>query len=228
MAEGYFSAATFDFLQRLSANNNREWFLEHKGEYEGLVRAPALRFIEDMAAELATISPHFLALPKKVGGSLMRVNRDVRFGHDKRPYKTNIGIQFRHEMGKDVHAPGFYLHLEKEGCFIGVGIWRPDSKALGMIRDGLLERSAEWKNICDKTDFYQHFELVGESLKSAPRGYAKDHPMINDLRRKDFIGIANVSEVLMFSDELVAEVADYFRHGDPLMHFLCKSLRLRY
>ena len=228
MAGAYFNEGTFDFLDRLADNNQREWFHEHKAFYEGCVREPALRLITDVAEELPHLSPHFVAIPKKVGGSLMRVHRDTRFGKDKTPYKTNIGIQFRHEMGKDVHAPGFYLHLEKEGCFIGVGIWRPDSKALGMIRDGLLERSAEWKNICDKTDFYQHFELVGESLKSAPRGYAKDHPMINDLRRKDFIGIANVSEVLMFSDELVAEVADYFRHGDPLMHFLCKSLRLRY
>ncbi len=228
MGDRYFSPASFGFLQRLAANNNREWFLEHKAEYETLVRGPALRFIEDMADELATISPHFLALPKKVGGSLMRVNRDVRFGHDKRPYKTNIGIQFRHEMGKDIHAPGFYLHIEKEDCFIGVGIWKPDSKTLGQIRDGLLLRSGEWENIADKSDFYQHFELVGESLKNAPRGYAKDHPMIDDLKRKDFIGIAPVSEALITSDELVAEVADYFRHGDPLMRFLCRSLALRY
>ena len=124
MDNRYFSPATFGFLQRLAANNNRDWFLEHKAEYEARVRGPALRFIEDMADELAAISPHFLALPKKVGGSLMRVNRDIRFGHDKRPYKTNIGIQFRHEMGKDVHAPGFYLHIEKEDCFIGVEIGR--------------------------------------------------------------------------------------------------------
>ncbi len=224
----YFSPATFDFLQRLAANNNRDWLLEHKAEYEALVRGPALRFIEDIADELATVSPHFLALPKKVGGSLMRVNRDVRFGHDKRPYKTNIGIQFRHEMGKDVHAPGFYLHIEKEDCFIGVGIWKPDAKALGQIRDGLLLRSREWENIADKSDFYQHFELVGESLKNGPRGYAKDHPMIDDLKRKDFIGIAPVSEAFVTSDELVAEVADYFRRGDPLMRFLCRSLVLRY
>ena len=144
MANRYFTPDTFDFLSALAANNQREWFDEHKLLYEATVRLPALNFISDIGADLAQLSPHFLALPKKVGGALMRVNRDIRFGTDKRPYKTNIGIQFRHEVGKDVHAPGYYLHIERDECFVGVGLWRPDASALGKIRDAIVDKSDAW------------------------------------------------------------------------------------
>ncbi len=110
-----FPKGTIPFLKMLVKNNSREWFHENKANYELVIREPALDFIKAMAPELEKISPHFRALPKKVGGSLMRVYRDTRFAKDKTPYKTNIGIQFRHELGKDVHAPGFYLHIEEGG-----------------------------------------------------------------------------------------------------------------
>ena len=106
-----FSRATLKFLDELAANNNKAWFDENKPRYESLVREPALDFIEAMGPTLKTLAPHFRADLRKGGGSLMRVFRDTRFSHDKTPYKTNIGIQFRHELGKDVHAPGFYVHL---------------------------------------------------------------------------------------------------------------------
>jgi len=144
MANRFFSRASFDFLRKLDANNNRDWFNRHKQEYEDAVRSPALDFIDAMADGIYALSPHFLAVPRKVGGSLMRVYRDVRFGKDKRPFKTNVGIQFRHFQGKDVHAPGFYVHLEPKGCFLGVGIWHPDAPALGNIRTAIAENSAAW------------------------------------------------------------------------------------
>ncbi len=112
MRERYFTPNTFGFLSELAASNSRDWFLENRQRYEETVRFPALSFISDIAADLVMISPHFLAFPRKVGGSLMRAHLDVRFSRDKTPYKTNIGIQFCHEMGRDVHAPGFYLHIE--------------------------------------------------------------------------------------------------------------------
>ena len=99
-----FSAATFSFLEKLAANNDRGWFEVNKSRYEAVVREPALQFIAAMAPLLAEVAPHFRAEPRRVGGSLMRVFRDTRFSRDKSPYKTNIGIQFRHALGKDVHA----------------------------------------------------------------------------------------------------------------------------
>ena len=87
-------------------NNERDWFEAHRADYERFVLEPALALISEMDEIVRLISPHYRGVAKKVGGSLMRIYRDTRFGHDKTPYKTNIGIQFRHENAKDVHAPG--------------------------------------------------------------------------------------------------------------------------
>jgi len=228
MANRYFGQPTFTFLRKLAKNNNRDWFLEHKDEYEATIRTPALEFITDMADDLAMISPYFLALAKKVGGSLMRVHRDVRFGKDKRPYKTNIGIQFRHEQGKDVHAPGFYLHIEDGKCFVGVGIWRPDATALAKIRDRICEQGKKWTAALDEKPFKRQFELTGDSLVRPPRGYDKEHPLIESLKRKDFIAISPLSNENLLNARIKKMVIDRFRVSDSYMQFLCKALELRY
>jgi len=228
MTNPYFTTEGMSFLGEIDKNNNRDWFHENKSEYESLVRTPALNFIDDIRNELTHISPHFLALAKKVGGSLMRVHRDVRFSRDRSPYKTNIGIQFRHEMGKDVHAPGFYLHIEPGDCFIGVGIWRPDSFALGKIRDAIIERDQYWLTAINDKKFKKNFELSGESLKTAPRGYDKEHPLIEDLRRKDFIAISHVDEKMVLSKNFKQFVVKRFTEAESYIEFLCKALTLRY
>ena len=158
----------------------------------------------------------------------MRVYRDVRFGKDKRPYKTNIGIQFRHELGKDVHAPGFYVHIEPNDCFVGVGIWRPDARALGKIRDVIAEHPDKWKTGSGGKTFNKHFELRGFSLKQAPRGFDKDHPLIEDLKRKDLIAITSIDDEQVLSPRFKQLVLDRFRAADDYMYFLCKALELPY
>lgn len=228
MPTQYFTKDTMSFLRKLANNNNRDWFNDHKTEYESVVRTPALQFIEDIAGELAMISPHFLALPKKVGGSLMRVHRDTRFGKDKRPYKTNIGIQFRHEAGKDVHAPGFYIHIEPAECFLGVGIWRPDSTALGKIRQHLDEKGQQWLAAIKDKKFSRHYELSGESLSRPPRGYDKTHLLLEDLKRKDFIAITSLEDDKVLSSSFLKTVLNRFNAGDGYMRFLCNALSLRY
>ena len=228
MPTQYFTKDTMSFLRKLANNNNRDWFNDHKTDYESAVRTPALQFIEDIAGELAIISPHFLALPKKVGGSLMRVHRDTRFGKDKRPYKTNIGIQFRHEAGKDVHAPGFYIHIEPGECFLGVGIWRPDSTALGKIRQHLDEKGEQWIAAIKNKKFSSHYELSGESLSRPPRGYDKTHPLLEDLKRKDFIAITPLEDDKVVSSPFLKTVLNRFNAGDEYMRFLCNALNLRY
>ena len=158
----------------------------------------------------------------------MRVYRDTRFGHDKRPYKTNIGIQFRHQMSKDVHAPGFYLHVEAEGCFVGVGIWRPDALALGKIRDAIVGNGKAWLRAINDPKFKNGFVLEGETLTNAPRGYARDHALIDDIKRKDFIAISTLKDSDVGGKKLLTTVVDKFSAGDPLMRFLCKALALSY
>ncbi len=228
MADRYFTRQTFAFLSALAENNTREWFEEHKQDYEALVREPALDFISDMGNELPAISPHFRAVPKKMGGSLMRVFRDTRFSKDKTPYKTNIGIQFRHEVGKDVHAPGYYVHIAPDESFVGVGLWHPEADVLFKIRQGLLEKPEAWVKARDDKTFSQHFDLVGDALANAPRGFAKDHPLVEDLKRKDFIALAAMSKATVTAKDFREQVAERFKQATPLMRFLCSALDLRF
>ena len=116
-----FSAATFAFLSDLAENNEKAWFAENRSRYEADLKEPAQRFILAVGERLDRLSPSLRADPRPVGGSLFRIHRDLRFGKDKRPYKTHAGIQFRHSAGKDAHAPGLYVHVEPGGCFVGLG-----------------------------------------------------------------------------------------------------------
>ena len=152
------------FLQELRDNNNRDWFAKNKSRYEATVLAPALQFIADMADIVPTFAPRFTAVAKRQGGSLMRVYRDVRFSKNKEPYKTNVGIQFRHEAGRDVHAPGYYLHIDPDSVFLGAGLWHPERDALAGIRDAIVEGPRQGANARDDKLFARNFKLVGSSL----------------------------------------------------------------
>ena len=121
----YFQEGLFTFLKELRANNDREWFAANRERYETQVREPFVRFISDFEPILHQISPHFRADPRPSGGSLFRIYRDTRFSKDKSPYKTAAAAHFPHERGRDVHAPGYYLHLEPGSVFAGAGLWRP-------------------------------------------------------------------------------------------------------
>ncbi len=223
-----FSTRTFKFLKDLKNNNNRTWFQGHKDDYEMFVREPALAFIEAFAPRLAAISPHFVASPKRVGGSLMRIYRDMRFSKNGEPYKTNIGIQFRHERGRDVHAPGFYLHVEPGGCFLGAGIWRPEAPALRAIRMEIADRPKDWRKVSTNKRFSEFFSLSGEQLTRPPKGFSQDSPHLADLRRKDFIAIASVSDAFVRGRELPANFGSSVKRAAPLMGFLCEALDLAF
>jgi len=224
----FFSEGTFNFLKELSVHNNRDWFKENKARYEQEVREPALAFIRAMQPELERFAPHFVAVDRKVGGSLMRTHRDVRFSKNKQPYKTNIGIQFRHEVGKDVHAPGFYLHIEAHEVFVGAGIWHPDSDTLKKIRIYIDAHSTRWEGGRDDSGFAKAYSLAGDSLIRAPKGFSPDHSMIDDLKRKDFIGIAPLMPELILQDDLVGLVSSYFETARPFMQQLCRATGVPY
>jgi len=226
-ADACFTRQTFDFLRELAANNNRDWFNENKPVYECDVRQPAMTFIERMAPRITEISPHFLAIAKKSGGSLMRVYRDTRFSRDKKPYKTNIGIQFRHEQGRNIHAPGYYVHIDPQSVFVGAGMWRPDSRTLGKIREHLVEAETAWVAARDDVKFRTCFNLSGEALKRAPRGYSPDHPLIEDLKRKDFIAISELSRDDVLDPGFIDTVCQRFHAADAYMRFLCKAIDVR-
>lgn len=218
-----FPKQTARFLTELSANNNREWFADNKERYESLVRTPALEFIESMQPALLKVSPHFEASAKKVGGSLMRVYRDTRFGKDKTPYKTNIGIHFRHVRAKDVHAPGFYVHIEPGDVFFGAGIWHPDSPTLLGVRTLMDEHPDEWNSVKKKVLSRSDFELGGDSLKRAPKGFDPDHALIKDLRRKDIIAICNLPASSIHQKDFKKTVEKLIKKSSPLINFICDA-----
>ena len=219
-----FEKSSIAFLEQLAANNNREWFRENKTRYEEQVLDVALRFIQSMQDPLAQLAPHFTAIPQRMGGSLMRVYRDTRFSKNKLPYKTNIGIQFRHERAKDVHSPGYYVHVDPEQVFVGVGMWRPESDALLAIRQRIATRPSEWKSVLRDPAFRRHFELGGESLSRAPRGFDKDHELIEDIRRKSYIAVRNLDADDSLGPEFQRKVEATFAAATPFMKFLCRAV----
>jgi len=224
----HFSRKTFDFLRDLAENNDREWFKSNKDRYEEDVKGPALEFIQDFSPYLKALSPHFRADPRGNGGSLFRIYRDTRFAKDKSPYKTYTGIQFRHERAKDAHAPGFYLHLEPKQCFVGLGIWHPDGQTLKKLREGLAEDPKGWKKAVSGPSFKKLLALSGDSLVRPPRGFDPEHPLIEDLKRKDFIAVASLTMKQVTQPGFIKEYASFCKAGKPLISFLCKSLDLSF
>jgi uncharacterized protein (TIGR02453 family) len=219
-----FKPESIKFLRELKKNNNRDWFNENKSRYEEDVLDVALNFIQSMHDPLLAFAPHFTAIPKRMGGSLMRVYRDTRFSKNKTPYKTNIGIQFRHEQAKDVHAPGFYVHIDPDEVFLAVGLWRPEASALAAIRERVSVKQAEWLRARDDKGFKRHFSLGGQSLTRPPRGFDKEHPLIEDIKRKDFIAVRSMDLSEATQARFQQKVETSFKAATPLMKFLCKAV----
>jgi uncharacterized protein (TIGR02453 family) len=219
-----FPKSCFTFLKELALNNDREWFATSKQRYESDVLEPTLAFIAALQPAMRKISPYIMVLPKRMGGSMMRIYRDTRFSKNKAPYKTHVGIHFRHELGGDIHAPGYYLHIEPGNCFLGAGIWMPCTEPLTMIRESIVDDTRYWTKARDDKKFKARFKMEGESLKTVPRGFEADHPMIEDLRRKSFIGLAPISEKELATPECLEIVASTYRDAKPLMKFLCDAL----
>ena len=219
-----FKAAFFDFLRELKANNERSWFEANKARYHADVRDPMLDFIAAFAEPLADISPHFVADPRANGGSLFRIYRDTRFSPDKTPYKTNAGAHFRHAAGKDAHAPGFYLHLEPGACFAACGIWHPGGDALAEIRNAIIEDPASWTRMTQAKAFRDTFTLMGQSLKRPPRGCDAAHPLIDDLKRKDFVAATVFHEADAIRPDFLQRFAQIARGGAAFVGFLSRAV----
>jgi len=224
----HFTPHLFDFLRRLAENNDRDWFKAHQAQYEEQVRGPALAFIEDLSEPLLGVSAHFSADPRKVGGSLFRIQRDTRFSKDKTPYKTHVGIHLRHVATRDdVHAPGFYLHLERRNCFAALGLWRPATAHAGAIRARIAADPEGWRHAAYRPEFVGMYgALEGESLRRPPAGFDADHPFVGDLMRKDFIAGARLRQSDVTASGFIDAYLGTIRTGMPLMRFLCGAVGL--
>ena len=216
--------ALFDFLRDLEANNERSWFEANKTRYRAEVRDPMLDFIAAFGELLEEISPHFRADPRPNGGSLFRIYRDTRFSRNKTPYKTNVGAHFRHTAGKDVHAPGFYLHLEPGACLAGCGVWLPDGPTLARIRNAIVDRPDEWQRITTARAFLETFALTGETLKRPPLGYDPGHPLIDELKRKSFVAVSRFPDADACRVDFLDRFAGIARTGSTFMAFLARAV----
>ena len=220
-----FDPKFLEFFNSLAKNNNREWFNEHKPDYLESVVKPMTQFIEEMAPRLNRISKHFIADPRPHGGSMFRIYRDVRFSKDKSPYKLHAACQFRHDLGKDAHTPGFYVHMSADEVFFGAGIWMPPNSELIKIRDTIVDNPHAWHKVkTDKTMKKLCGGISGDGLKRPPKGYDPEHQHIEDLKRKSFFVMRHQEPQILFEPDFIDEVEKTFKAAKPLMDYISYAL----
>ncbi len=217
-----FTPKFFEFYRALAKNNNRDWFNAHKADYRQAVVEPMCAFIDEMAPRLKKISPHFVADSRPHCGSMFRIYRDVRFSKDKSPYKLHAACQFRHELGKDAHTAGFYVHLSVEEAVFGGGIWLPPAAELLKIRNTIVDNPNEWRRIKSSRPVKRYFGGIGgDGLKRPPRGFDAEHEHIEDLKRKSFFLMRREPAEIILDDGFVGEVEKTFKAAMPLMEYIC-------
>ena len=228
MPTRHFTPGLFAFLRDLAEHNDRPWFKASQERYEQLVRGPALSFVEDLAEPLLDISRHFTADPRPLGGSLFRIQRDTRFSKDKTPYKTHVGLHFRHVATRDdVHAPGFYLHLEPGNCFAALGLWQPATAHAQAIRQAVAGRSEAWVRATRRPPFSTVYAMgEGNPLIRPPQGFGPDHPLLDDLKRRDFTASTRLTQARVTAPGFLDDYVGMMRAGAPFMRFLCEALGL--
>jgi uncharacterized protein (TIGR02453 family) len=225
----YFSDASFKFLRGLARHNSREWFLAHKADYEAHVREPFQRLLTDLQPALAAISPQFRADPRPVGGSMFRIQRDTRFANDKAPYKPWQGARLFHERRREVAAPSFYLHLQPGDCFIGAGLWHPETPTVRKVRQFIIDNPGSWKAAAHAPAFRKRFDLEdSEMLVRMPRGFPDDFEFADDLRRKNFVAFRSLDDDLMTGPRLRQTVEKDLAALGPFTDYLCAALDLEF
>ncbi len=213
---------TFAFLKALKKNNNRDWFNEHKSEYEN-AKDNVLGFIQELVVAFSTFDSSLRGLEAK--DCLFRIYRDTRFSKDKTPYKTNLGASIN-AGGKKSMGPGYYVHLEPGGSFIAGGIWMPPADEVKKIRQEIDYNGKDLKKILTKPSFKKAFGGLSRehALKTAPKGYPKDHPDIELLKLNSFIVWKNVSDKDILEPKSIKSLTTLGKEMKPLMDFLKTAL----
>ena len=227
-----FRPAALSFFRRLRRNNRRDWFEEHREEYEREILLPLRALVEEMDARLARFAPELVGHPKR---SIFRIHRDVRFSKDKTPYKTNAACWFFHQdtgrgigvgAGPDGGAAGLYLHLAPGECFVGGGLWMPPREALRRVRESLLERQAEFESVIGARTFRSTFGALDEErlLTRVPRGFPKDSPAARWLRFVSFTATRSLPDESIVAANLPARLERDFRAVLPFVRWLNRAL----
>ncbi|MDD3321602.1 MAG: DUF2461 domain-containing protein [Paludibacter sp.] len=207
------------FLSELKINNNREWFAENKKWYD------------QVRTEFETISKEFILEISKfdeeikhveVKDCIFRIYRDIRFSHDKTPYKTHFGIFVAADGGRKSQRGGYYLHLDPDGCFVAVGVWCPQPNLLKALRQSVYDNIEEFNEIRTKKSYARYFNtfLDEDKLKTVPKGFPKDFPDAELLKLKHYITEYKLPKEFNVKEDFVQQVADIAGNAYPLNKFL--------
>lgn len=206
---------TFEFLKQLQQNNNREWFSQHKAEYDAVVKENKA-FFNQVYTELQEHD-------NLKGIHIFRIYRDVRFSKDQTPYKTNFGVGY--SRSKPMLRGGYYIQIEPGNSFVGGGFWGPDAKDLLRIRKEFENSTAEIEKITSDKTFVQYFkEIKGDSVKTAPRGFDKDHPAIDLIRKKQYIVMRKFNDKEVLSDGFQKEAVLTLLAMRPFFDYMSEVL----
>jgi uncharacterized protein (TIGR02453 family) len=211
------------FLTSLAKNNNREWFEKNKPLYLQ-AKSNFDEFLCVLLTEFTKVDESLAALnPKKLS---FRIYRDVRFSKDKSPYKINMGAGFS-PGGKMEQEPGYYLHLQPGNkSFIAGGMYMPDAEKIGKIRQEIDYNSEKLQSILANKAFKKLFPTLDDfdKLKTAPKGYAKDHPQLELLKHKSFIVSHSFSDEEVKDKKFLKQLTSVIKTLKPFKDFLVEAM----
>lgn len=221
----HFSPRTLTFLRGLKRNNNREWFLAHRDEYEREVKGRMVALVERLALDVPDFAPELTASPR---ASLFRINRDTRFSADKSPYKTQIGLLLPHRDLARHEGACFYLEIGPGGSMVFGGMYRPQPPELQAVREHIAANFARFRAIAEAPAFKRNAgPIEGDSLQRVPRGFPKDHPAAEYLKRRQFLFGRDYPAGFALSPRYYRDVLALLRKMAPMVRFLNEPLAAR-
>lgn len=210
---------TFNFLEGLSINNNREWFAENKNDYD----KSHANMSEFMDLVLTNLNNHDVIETISGKKSLYRIYRDIRFSKDKTPYNPRFAGGFKRAGVR--RRGGYYVHIAPDNIMVGVGFWAPNKEDLARIRFDIAEFHEDWRKLLNHKDIKEQFgNMFGEQLKSAPRGYEKDHPAIDLLRFKQYVFKKDFTKKEALSKDFSEKVDEAFQGIRPFFDYMSEVL----
>jgi uncharacterized protein (TIGR02453 family) len=211
------------FLNDLKAHNTKEWMDANKPRYQK-VRKEFHAWVDQLIPLMAEFDPSLTDVTAK--DSTFRINRDIRFSKNKDPYKTNMGAAIQ-EGGKKTMNPTYYLHIEPGKSMLAGGLYMPPADVLGKVRQEIDYNPGELKKIIENKEFKEMFGAIsGEALKTAPKGYPKDHPNIELLRFKSYVVMKDLSDNEVLDKSFMENVLHHFRLMMPFSIKLLSSTSL--
>lgn len=215
---------SLDFIEDLKKNNDRDWFLANKKRYESY-KKNYHDLISEFIEVMAPLDKSLKLL--QIKDCAFRINRDIRFSTDKSPYKTHMGIWMSSGQ-KNTNLSGYYIHIEKGASFIAAGVYWPDAADLKKIRKEIAFFYEDLEKITNDKKFKSEFGTLdrdeGNSLKTAPKGFEKDHPAIQFLKLKCFTASQKIDDKLIMDKDFVIKAAEKLIILKPLNEFLNRAL----